>query len=398
MNNKIDKTEDFVDILTESRNAVSLSTSKKAEIRRFLEVKTAEGSNFRKLKNESPQVFGIRSYFWWRMTAATLVVLIVVGSSASFIAADSLPGEVLYSVKTRFSEPIRLALAPGAKARATLEAEIAVRRLKEMTKLADEGRLSEENVIDLSAKFKHHVRKARAAAIKVDNQKEPYFAADFNSDLEVALGTQEHMLAMARDVEMQLNVQPRLATALRTIKGEREGVTESRVKAEVTISRNLPLVKRKLAQVRAPVSSGIASREKTSRSGGSNMMQIEKSVERVMPVDGGQLEIAEELTKESKRKIAEGDMGGGFLLAQDARRITKSVSMIKEESAQHPRLANRPATASAPATSAISATPVLETASTTVVATSTEAIVIEELVEGQTLSAPSSGAEELKTD
>jgi len=87
--------------------------------------------------------FGIpRRFAWARVVAYVLVALIVVsmvGGGTVYAAQDSLPGELLYSVK-RGVEDVRLFFADGSAAKAELNLQFAQTRLEEMSRLAFSNR------------------------------------------------------------------------------------------------------------------------------------------------------------------------------------------------------------------------------------------------------------------
>ena len=99
---------------------------------------------------------------------ALAAVLVAGGLSATVVAADTLPDDLLYPVKIA-SEAVRLALAVAPDDRASVELSIAEHRLAEAEKLASSGRTSDALVA--SAMYSEHV--ASAAAELVPNDMSP---------------------------------------------------------------------------------------------------------------------------------------------------------------------------------------------------------------------------------
>ena len=98
------------------------------------------------------------------MIILVIVAVLALGGGASFVAESSVPGDALYVVKTSVNEEVRGILAVGAEADAKWEAELAVRRLEEATKLEARGELTAEAAAALNAEFTTHAEAAVSAA------------------------------------------------------------------------------------------------------------------------------------------------------------------------------------------------------------------------------------------
>ncbi len=86
--------------------------------------------------------FGIpQQYVWVRVAiliVAVVMVISIIGGGTAYAAQSSLPGDFLYPVKTG-TEDIRLTLASDSAAKAELNMEFAMERLKELIKVANGG-------------------------------------------------------------------------------------------------------------------------------------------------------------------------------------------------------------------------------------------------------------------
>src|SRR3989344_2555721 len=91
-----------------------------------------------------------------RPLAAALVLVLVSGTGISYAAESALPGDVLYAVKTKVNEPVKVARATNAEAKAEAQMELAERRIEEATTLAAEGRLDEATQESLAVAFEAH--------------------------------------------------------------------------------------------------------------------------------------------------------------------------------------------------------------------------------------------------
>lgn len=90
--------------------------------------------------------------------AALALIVLLSGGSLIYASEKAVPGDTLYAVKTKFTEPVRDALARTPEAKAAWEAEKASRRLEEAEQLAIRRELNEPKRAELEAKFEVHTR------------------------------------------------------------------------------------------------------------------------------------------------------------------------------------------------------------------------------------------------
>lgn len=87
-----------------------------------------------------------RGFFSWQprwvMVIAAVVALLVAGGGTVAAASNSLPDEPLYPVKLA-TEAVRLALTPSALGKAELYVKLADKRVDEIIKMADKGKLKQ---------------------------------------------------------------------------------------------------------------------------------------------------------------------------------------------------------------------------------------------------------------
>jgi hypothetical protein len=85
------------------------------------------------------------------------MIAVILGASAVYASEQSLPGDLLYPIKTKITEPIETALAITPQAKAEVETKFAERRLKEAEALDKMGRLTPKLDKEISKKFDSHV-------------------------------------------------------------------------------------------------------------------------------------------------------------------------------------------------------------------------------------------------
>ncbi|MBU6370983.1 MAG: hypothetical protein KGH93_02045 [Patescibacteria group bacterium] len=96
-------------------------------------------------------IFGMPKTF--ASVLASVLALVTVSGSVAYAAEGSVPGDLLYPVKTHVTEPIRDALAFTPAEKASWDAQKASRRLAEAETLANRGALSPTNEQDLRRHF-----------------------------------------------------------------------------------------------------------------------------------------------------------------------------------------------------------------------------------------------------
>lgn len=142
--------------------------------------------------------------YWVRKPAtfvAAVLVISLVGGTTSYAAEGALPGDLLYSIKTLVNEPVREALAVSVASQASVQADIASRRLDEAQQLAAAGRLSTSTATDLNSDFEDHASKADDATKRLAVS-DPAAALEINSSLAARIAANKDVLeALSNDAE-----------------------------------------------------------------------------------------------------------------------------------------------------------------------------------------------------
>ncbi len=106
------------------------------------------------------------------LAVLSLFVLLAGGSGMSYASLRSIPGDSLYSIKTKVAEPVVGALKFKATSRAEWEAKKAIRRLDEAEKLSVEGKLTVEKRTEIEKEFNKSVEGFNANVEKIKIEKE----------------------------------------------------------------------------------------------------------------------------------------------------------------------------------------------------------------------------------
>jgi DNA-binding protein YbaB len=120
-----------------------------------------------------------------RFAGATLALVFIV---MPFVAERSVPGDVLYLVKTGVNETIQGTLANSPYQKIEFETKLMERRISEARILASEGKLTEETKTQLAETVKEHTQAVRDELVELRTQDANGAAIAeivFNSSLEV---------------------------------------------------------------------------------------------------------------------------------------------------------------------------------------------------------------------
>lgn len=126
--------------------------------------------------------------------ALCAVLLFGFGGGVSYAAEDSVPGEVLYPIKTKVNERLENAIAFGLEAKARANARFAERRLEEMRELSFRRKLDLEKRDMLIQKFEEFEEKARARIQEVEAQGKIEQAENMSAGLESAIDAHAKIL------------------------------------------------------------------------------------------------------------------------------------------------------------------------------------------------------------
>ncbi len=121
-------------------------------------------------------------------TAAAFGIVLITGGSIAWAAEDTLPGDVLYSVKTGILEPMRAAMANTPADKAEKMAECARKRLLEAEKLLSGNRLTVENWQEIQTNMTANLDRADTLIVRIA-ETDPETAASLSADLNMMLDT-----------------------------------------------------------------------------------------------------------------------------------------------------------------------------------------------------------------
>jgi hypothetical protein len=175
------------------------------------------------------------SFSWIKQPlAAALALVFIFGGGVSFAAESALPGDALYSVKTKVNESVKVALATDTEAKANIQMELAERRIEEAAALAAENRLDTETESELAAAFEAHAESATQEVATIDEE-DSSAAAEITSRFEMRLAAHEAVLSLVSENADATNT---LTDAIR-VRGL--AVADIRARAEERMAVSAPI-------------------------------------------------------------------------------------------------------------------------------------------------------------
>jgi len=179
--------------------------------------------------------------FRFQYTSLAFAIILIAGSGISAAAEGTVPGDLLYVVKTDVNENVKGWLAISHESKVSLEAQFAETRLKEVEKLAVENKLSPEVKADLESKFKTHADNFKAGVKVLESQGKLDAAAGASSKFESSLNAHENVLltvgeTSGGDATAQTISVAEMVKAEATVVSDARVVIEEKVKNDTDIS------------------------------------------------------------------------------------------------------------------------------------------------------------------
>ena len=138
--------------------------------------------------------FSIRHRYVANVLASVVIILVITGGT-SFAAEGSLPGDILYPVKTVLNESVKSVLVIGPQAEVKWETEKISRRLDEAEELAVRGDLDEETSAILEEKVGEHLALLEEKTETLESEGDATKSIEAISDLEARLNAHISVVA-----------------------------------------------------------------------------------------------------------------------------------------------------------------------------------------------------------
>jgi hypothetical protein len=182
---------------------IALSSRERANMRMYLQAHIRENppktyvsnvfvNSYQGLVETLKNIGGSRTVIGHPVAALCTLVLCV-GIGTSFAADYAVPGQALYSIKTKVNEPILGALATTPSAKADWNAELTTRRLKEAEVLAATNKLLPSAVVDIESGL-NSAFEGFSTNIALVSDTDTIAATNAQSELEASLNAHEVVL------------------------------------------------------------------------------------------------------------------------------------------------------------------------------------------------------------
>src|SRR3989344_5378889 len=137
-----------------------------------------------------------------------LAILLAISAGVSYSAESSLPGDVLYPIKTDLNERIQGWLALSAKAESEHQANFAIRRLEEAEQAKAEGKVKAEVKLNaelksrLEGEFKEHVKAANDEMDRLEEKGESDAASSVRTKIKSSVSAKGSILGIT-EIEIE---------------------------------------------------------------------------------------------------------------------------------------------------------------------------------------------------
>ncbi len=124
-----------------------------------------------------------------------LILIIILGSGGiSYASETSLPGDLLYPIKTKVIEPVKIVFAKTPEKKAEIQTKLAEKRLNEAEILSKLGRLSTTTASELNKKYKEHKEKVGKIKDQMERNADKKSAETIERKFEDRMKPHEEMI------------------------------------------------------------------------------------------------------------------------------------------------------------------------------------------------------------
>ncbi len=167
------------------------------------------------------------------LVPVALLVVFALAAGTTYAASESLPGDILYTVKINVNEQIETALALGDEARVKVAVSHAENRLEEAERLAEKGNLMPSVQADLVAKFNREIGRVASQTENLKTNGRSNNAEKLNTKFEDSL--RAHSTVIAGIAGKSKSNGKKAMTASSSVTSNEEGNNLSEIKAAVDV-------------------------------------------------------------------------------------------------------------------------------------------------------------------
>ncbi len=220
---------DNLEKIFDKAKQIILSAKEKKELRSFivLHMKSVRAGN-RGLLTYFVSPFGHPA-----ISLAIISLVLISCAGISFAAEGSLPGDVLYPVKTGVNEQVRILLAGSKENKVSVLVSLAERRIEETEKLAADDRLNESAKDQIVKNFAKNTKKLNSEIRDLNSEDKVAAAADAASRIESSFNAHEEILSKLAEEK------PKSGSEINSILDDVKTVSKSAKKARENVENDV---------------------------------------------------------------------------------------------------------------------------------------------------------------
>ncbi|PIR67165.1 MAG: hypothetical protein COU51_00175 [Parcubacteria group bacterium CG10_big_fil_rev_8_21_14_0_10_36_14] len=309
------------------------------ELASFMERNSMKDNRFSQYINWKPQLpslkLNMQLFMPTKMISLALLLAVIFGGGATAYAAeDSLPDEILYPVKN-ITEGMRGWMKFSSESKAGWQADLVERRLDELEKLYEDGKITEEQKNDFQQKINERMDFAEKYLEAMKDMGMAGPALGIASRLENSLKAREHIFAKVGD-QFEKLAEGDMGFAEK-FKEKADFMEQKRIELETRIKSDNTIPKEAVEGIMKMAENKITEVEKYISDNQTKMVQED--------IDNAKakLDEAKDAYDNGKEKLGEEKYGEAFIELQNAHRLTQLAKMISMGKTLPPKPEGAPA-------------------------------------------------------
>lgn len=251
-----------------------------------------------------------------------LAVCVFSGAGVAFASQNSLPGDLLYPVKTGVTEKlVKLAIISEEK-RVEYEVSLVQKRLAEAETVASKNKLNARSGAQVSFLLDSHIADVKNLAVAISKRKSADAAVEINSELEAQLNSYAQVLGKLAARGQGDSSSVALENIVVNLKDKATKTLEGRHSQEARLMAQTEHFQE--ARVSAKLQEAARAIERASQSLAARTPDIAEGT-----YQKAEFEIlsAQEKIASGKAQLEAGDLAGAFVSFQDALRLAREVHL-----------------------------------------------------------------------
>lgn len=163
----------------------------------------------------------------FQASVLSMIIILTYGTSATFAAEGSLPGDVLYPIKTKVIEPVkRLVIARSPEAEATFETKLLEKRLEEAEALDTKKDLNPELATIVREGIHKQNSRAKEKIIDIEKKSGESVSQDMQPAIEASMSIPSNVLQKEQRAKSRLDGKNDHKRALNGVREQHKHILE----------------------------------------------------------------------------------------------------------------------------------------------------------------------------